>query len=178
MKKIIGILVLLLSGSVLAVSYTDTANIINTKEVYKTVQVKKPYQYCREVAVRQNYRGDGSATNELIGGILGGVIGNQFGKGSGKDIATIAGALLGASIANDDEIAKFKRQNTQGVRTQEVCEMRYQYEPEERFNHYLVTYRYKGVEHSYRSNYKPKSKKINVRVSVHVAPDNGNYQRR
>jgi uncharacterized protein YcfJ len=44
-----------------------------------------------------------SATNEIFGGILGGAIGNQFGGGSGKKVMTVAGALLGASIANDNE---------------------------------------------------------------------------
>ena len=36
------------------------------------------------------------------GAIIGGAIGNQFGSGSGRDIATILGALIGASIADDN----------------------------------------------------------------------------
>lgn len=35
------------------------------------------------------------------GALVGGVIGNQFGGGSGKDIATILGAIIGGSIANN-----------------------------------------------------------------------------
>jgi len=34
------------------------------------------------------------------GALLGGAIGNQFGSGSGRDVATILGAVLGASAAN------------------------------------------------------------------------------
>jgi outer membrane lipoprotein SlyB len=35
------------------------------------------------------------------GALLGGAIGNQFGSGSGRDVATILGALLGASAASN-----------------------------------------------------------------------------
>lgn len=35
------------------------------------------------------------------GALVGGAIGNQFGRGSGRDIATILGALIGGSMAND-----------------------------------------------------------------------------
>jgi len=35
------------------------------------------------------------------GALIGGVIGNQFGGGNGKDVATILGAVIGGSIANN-----------------------------------------------------------------------------
>ncbi len=35
------------------------------------------------------------------GALIGGVIGNQFGGGSGKDVATILGAIIGGSMANN-----------------------------------------------------------------------------
>ncbi|MGL1959196.1 MAG: glycine zipper 2TM domain-containing protein [Colwellia sp.] len=35
------------------------------------------------------------------GALIGGAIGNQFGDGSGRDVATILGAILGGSIANN-----------------------------------------------------------------------------
>ncbi len=35
------------------------------------------------------------------GALIGGVIGNQFGGGSGKEVATILGAMIGGSIANN-----------------------------------------------------------------------------
>jgi outer membrane lipoprotein SlyB len=35
------------------------------------------------------------------GALMGGVIGNQFGGGSGRDVATILGAIIGGSMAND-----------------------------------------------------------------------------
>tara|TARA_R110001583_G_scaffold182779_1_gene340913 strand:- start:20792 stop:21268 length:477 start_codon:yes stop_codon:yes gene_type:complete len=36
------------------------------------------------------------------GALVGGVIGNQFGGGSGRDVATILGAIIGGSIANNN----------------------------------------------------------------------------
>jgi len=35
------------------------------------------------------------------GALVGGVIGNQFGGGSGRDVATILGAIVGSSMANN-----------------------------------------------------------------------------
>ncbi|AOW78652.1 hypothetical protein A3Q34_18500 [Colwellia sp. PAMC 20917] len=35
------------------------------------------------------------------GALIGGAIGNQFGSGSGRDVATVLGALLGGSMANN-----------------------------------------------------------------------------
>lgn len=35
------------------------------------------------------------------GALIGGIIGHQFGDGSGRDVATILGAILGGSIANN-----------------------------------------------------------------------------
>jgi uncharacterized protein YcfJ len=46
--------------------------------------IKQPYQDCYTKEFRQRVSGDGSATNEIFGGILGGAIGNQFGGGSSR----------------------------------------------------------------------------------------------
>jgi uncharacterized protein YcfJ len=83
---------------------------------------------------RQRVSGDGSATNEIFGGILGGAIGNQFGGGSGKKIMTAAGALLGASIANDNERVGYK------VVSKKICDTKYHYSSEKRFSHGNKTY--------------------------------------
>ena len=72
---------------------------------YKTVVKQSPYEV--EVCKRVHQgTGDGSATNEIIGAIFGGAIGNQFGEGDGKDAMTLAGIILGASLAHDDELAQ------------------------------------------------------------------------
>jgi uncharacterized protein YcfJ len=46
-------------------------------------------------------------------------MGNQFGGGSGKKVMTVAGALLGASIANDNERVGYKVVNKQ------ICDTKY-----------------------------------------------------
>jgi uncharacterized protein YcfJ len=57
----------------------------------KTPSIAREWD-CYTKEFRQRVSGDGSATNEIFGGILGGAIGNQFGGGSGKKIMTAAGA--------------------------------------------------------------------------------------
>lgn len=178
MKKILLPLALLFSSSAMAIGYSDSAKIVSSSEIYKNIQMQRPYQYCYEVVTNPETHGDGSATNELFGGILGGVIGNQFGSGSGKDIATVAGALLGASIANDGEKVQNSANNTSHATTRQVCETRYRYETQKKFSHYLVKYNYKGIEHSYETRTKPSGNTINVRVLVRVAPENGRVYRR
>ncbi len=174
-KIILTPVLLALSTMASAAGYTDVADVISSKAVYKNVQVQEPYQYCYETQVNQRGgRGNGSATNEILGGILGGVIGNQFGGGSGKKIATVAGTLLGASIANDLEKSNY-RQGYKG-QTKQVCETRYRLENAERFSHYLVRYSYKGVEGTYESNHEPRSKKINVRINISVDAQRGMYR--
>jgi len=42
------------------------------------------------------------------GALIGGAIGNQFGGGSGRDVATVLGALLGGSLANNKH-PKYRR---------------------------------------------------------------------
>ena len=85
-------------------SFIDSATVVSVDKVYKQVRVEEPYQECYIKETVQN-NGDGSATNEIIGGVIGGAIGNKLGKGDGNDIMTLAGILMGASIANDAEKA-------------------------------------------------------------------------
>ena len=109
MKKLIAIFTVALSMSAIAGSYTVDTGIQGLNAVvldhYNGVVKQVPYdvEVCKQV--RQG-TGNGSATNEIIGAIFGGAIGNQFGEGDGKDAMTLAGILLGASLAHDDELAQ------------------------------------------------------------------------
>ncbi len=109
-KKLIAMFVAIItSTSILANTYTVDTGINSLNAVvldhYKTVVKQSPYEVevCNQV--RQG-TGDGSATNEIIGGIIGGAIGNKFGEGDGKDAMTLAGIFLGASLAHDDQLAQ------------------------------------------------------------------------
>lgn len=162
-KQLLLSLPLLLSAQLsLAGSYTDSATVTSVDKIYKTHTIREPYQDCY---IKESYQGDddGSATNEIVGGLFGGLIGNQFGSGSGKDAMTVAGALLGASIAHDDEIAKAK---TGRVVSREVCETRYRTESQERLSHYRVEYEYDDYTFTYTTKNKPYGSSIKVNVEV------------
>ena len=143
-------------------SYTDTATMTSVDKVYRDHTIREPYQDCY---IKEFYQGngDGSATNEIIGGIFGGLIGNQFGKGSGKDAATIAGTLLGASLAHDDELAQAK---TGRVVSKEVCETKYRTSSNKRLSHYRVEYEYDGRTFTYTTKNRPYADTVKVRVEV------------
>jgi uncharacterized protein YcfJ len=76
---------------------------------------------------------------------------------------TVAGALLGASIAHDDEIAKAK---TGRVVSREVCETKYRTESQERLSHYRVEYEYDDRTFTYTTKNKPYGSSIKVNVEV------------
>ena len=146
-----------------AASFIDSATVVSVDKVYKQVRVEEPYQECYIKETVQN-NGDGSATNEIIGGVIGGAIGNQFGDGSGKDIMTLAGILMGASIANDAEKAAANGKQT--IVSQEVCEKKVRQKIEKRLSHYKVTVDYNGTEVSFSSKRRPYDDVIKVEVSV------------
>jgi len=160
--KLLFVPVFLASTLSFAGSYSDTATIVSVDKVYKEHTIREPYQDCY---IKEFYQGsgDGSATNEIMGGLLGGLVGNQFGKGDGKDAMTVAGALLGASLAHDDEVAK---SNTGNVVTKEVCETRYRTSTKNYLKHYKVKYEYDGRMFTYTTKSKPSTDTIKVRVNV------------
>jgi uncharacterized protein YcfJ len=144
-------------------SFIDSASVVSVDKVYKQVRVEEPYQECYiKETVRNN--GDGSATNEIIGGVIGGAIGNKLGKGDGNDIMTLAGILMGASIANDAEKAAANGKQT--IISQEICEKKVRQKIEKRLSHYKVTVDYNGKEVSFSSKRRPYDDVIKVEVSV------------
>lgn len=141
-------------------SWSDEAKVLSVDKKYRDHTIRTPYQDCYIQEYYDRGDGDGSATNELFGGIVGGAIGNKFGKGSGRDALTVAGALLGASIANDNE------RTGESIKTKEVCRTKYRTETESRLSHYQVEYEYQGRTFSYKSNRHPKGDTLQVRVNV------------
>ena len=118
---------------------TDTAVVFDH---YKNVIQQTPYrvEVCQD---RVQHSGDGSATNELVGALFGGAIGNSFGKGDGKDAMTLFGALMGASLAHDDELAKGP------TRTVTVCdiETRYEESVSKAYSHSTISFTAKGKQY-------------------------------
>jgi|TARA_B110000037_G_scaffold155187_1_gene174999 uncharacterized protein YcfJ len=141
MKKLIALFTIALSTTTMASNpySTDTAVVFDH---YKNVIQQTPYrvEVCQD---RVQHSGDGSATNELVGALFGGAIGNSFGKGDGKDAMTLFGALMGASLAHDDQIAKGP------TRTVTVCdiETRYEESVSKAYSHSTISFTAKGKQY-------------------------------
>ena len=163
LKSIVVISFFITSQLAFAGSFVDSATVTSVEKVYKQYRVDEPYQDCYIKETIQN-SGDGSATNEIIGGIIGGAIGNQFGDGDGKEVLTLAGILMGASIANDAE--KAAANGTQTVVSQEVCENKVRQKIEKRLSHYKVTVDYEGREVSFSTKKRPYDDVIKVEVTI------------
>lgn len=164
MKKLLTISLLALSTATLA--FTDKAEVLNVEEVFKAKIYQTPYEECwsEDIPV-YSQQADNSYTEEIFGGILGGVIGNQLGGGRGNKAMTVAGTLLGASIANDSS----KTSGTKVVSYKQVrqCETRYKQERKEVVDYYMVSAKYNGREFSFKADTMPGSF-----VTVSVAPVN------
>ena len=164
-KSLLLISLFLGTQQVIAGSYVDYATVISVEKVYKQYRTEEPYQECYIQETLQN-TGDGSATNEIIGAILGGAIGNKLAEDSsdsGKDVMTLAGIVLGASMANDAEKAN---STGQVVVSQEVCESKVRTSFEKRLSHYLVYVDYEGRDLSFSSKKRPYDDVIKVIVTV------------
>ena len=163
LKSLIIMSFILASQLTFAGSFVDSATVTSVEKVFKQYRVDEPYQECYIKETIQN-NGDGSATNEIIGGIIGGAIGNQFGEGDGKEVMTLAGILMGASIASDAE--KAAANGTQKVVSQEVCENKVRQTIEKRLSHYKVTVDYNGREVSFSTKRRPYDDIIKIEVTV------------
>jgi uncharacterized protein YcfJ len=162
-KSLVLISLFLGTQLVIAGSYTDYATVTSIEKVYKQYMVEEPYEECYIKETLQKNTGDGSATNEIMGAILGGAIGNQFGDGEGKEVMTLAGIVLGASMANDAEKAN---STGQVVVSQEVCETKVKKSIERRLSHYLINISYEGRDLSFTSKRRPYDDVIKVKVTV------------
>ena len=141
MKKLIALFTIAVSTATMAATPIDSGVVTDT---YKTIIKQIPYrvEVCQD---RVQPAGDGSATNELVGALFGGAIGNSFGKGDGKDAMTLFGALMGASIAHDEEL-----KNNPGTKTVTVCDVQTRYEEStsKAYSHSTITFSSNGRKYS------------------------------
>ena len=133
----------------------DQARVTHVEPIVETVQVAEPYEECRFENTRYPRGRHASATPMIIGGIFGGLLGNQIGRGNGNTAATIAGVVLGSSIAHDLDASNHRRGGY--GRPAEICETRYSYHYEEQIVGYHVTYYYRGRTYHTRSDRHPGS---------------------
>jgi uncharacterized protein YcfJ len=141
------------------VSY-EQARVLNSTPIYESVRIPSSREVCWDEEV--TYRQRRSPTSGLVGGLIGGAIGHQFGGGRGKDAMTVAGALIGASIANDAARKKHRGQYTQ---LEQRCRTTQEYYDEERVTGYRVQYEYNGQVYTTRTDNQP-GEFLDLRVSV------------
>ena len=136
------------------------ARVLSATPIYETVRIPSSREVCWDEEV--TYQRRRSPTSALLGGVIGGAIGHQFGNGHGKDAMTVAGALIGASVAND---AARKKANGQYTQLEQRCRTTQEYYDEERVTGYRVQYEYNGQVYDTRMDNEP-GEYLDLRVSV------------
>lgn len=149
--------------------YLDYAKVVGVDPIVEVVRVEDPREVCwTENVTYTRPRGNPSVTPEILGVIIGGVVGNQFGRGRGKDLATVAGAALGGTIAHDRKLSRHGSGYDTYTEPVQRCETRSDYYEEERIVGYDVAYRYNGKVYHTRMDRDP-GDTIRVQVGVSVA---------
>ncbi len=164
MNKWIATGLILVSTSSLA--FTDEARVLSVEEVFKTKIYQTPYEECwsEDIPV-YSQQTNNSYTDEIVGGILGGVIGNQLGGGRGNKAMTVAGTLLGASIANDGKSPSSGK--VVSYKQVQHCETRYKQERRESIDYYVIKAKYNDREFTFKSSSRP-----GATVDVSISPVN------
>ncbi|MDG2088824.1 MAG: glycine zipper 2TM domain-containing protein [Arenicellaceae bacterium] len=149
----------------------DYAKVVRVNPVIESVRISEPVEKCwvESQPVHNSYSNNGynSSTPNIVGAIIGGVIGNQFGSGRGKGLATIAGAVLGGSVANDVKHKNRYNRSVSSSRNVERCGVTQQQHREERIVAYDVSYRYNGGVYHTQMDHPPGDE---IKVAVNVVP--------
>jgi len=148
----------------------DYARVLSAEPVVRYVTVRTPVKECWEETeyYTVDHRPAHVGGKTILGAIIGGVVGHQFGGGSGKDVATIAGSLIGASVANDAAHRNARYGSKEYSRPVTRCETSYQSHEEERIDGYRVIYSYHGQKYSTRMPNDP-GKRLRIRVDIRPA---------
>lgn len=146
------------------------AKVVRAEPIYRDVRVREPRQVCHEEPVTERVveRGHANPGAVLFGAMVGGVIGHQFGGGHGQDVATAAGAMIGANHAarHSYEHGRVVERTVYETRCEQVRHVRH----ERRIDGYDVTYKYRGrLYHTYTEDH-PGSR-IRIRVDVAAYDD-------
>lgn len=148
----------------------DYARVLSAEPIVRYVTVRTPVKECWEET--ENYTVDHHPAHvggkTILGAIIGGVVGHQFGGGRGKDVATIAGSLIGASVANDAAHRNAGYGRKEYSRPVTRCETSYRSHEEERVDGYRVIYSYHGQKYSTRMPNDP-GKRLRIRVDIRPA---------
>lgn len=156
-----------LPATAAAAGHDTWAQVLQADPVRQQVRIPVETRECRDVEVYRTAVKQRSTTPMILGAIIGGVVGNQFGGGSGRDLMTMAGATLGASVAADHQR---QQQAARAHPTLERrCELRTDWQVEERIVGWDVTYEIDGRIYQARVT-EPPTDRIRVRLEAHPVP--------
>lgn len=164
--SILGLCLLLVSGTALAQSSYDTVAVISAQPVYQLTRIETPRERCVEEHVVIERRGQqASGTPIIVSTIIGGALGNAVGNNkSSRRVGAVLGAVLGNSVGRD--IARQSQSSdTRDYQTVERCETVFVSHEEERLLGYDVIYQFNGQQYSVRTEQDPGSQ-MKVRVEV------------
>jgi len=144
------------------------ADVVDVTPIVESVEIPVDERVCWNEKVYHDHPRRVSGTPSILGSIIGGLIGNQFGGGHGNDLATVAGVILGGSVARDIQYQNQRERSYVG--TERRCETERSWRSEERVVAYEVSYEYNG-EIYYTRMAKAPGERIKVRVSVSPVDD-------
>jgi uncharacterized protein YcfJ len=137
MRVAVPLLLGALAAPAFASDYTDSAPVISSVPIYRTVV--EPQQQCWTESVTR-YEEHRTAGGVILGGITGGLIGNTIGRGNGRAASTVVGAMIGAVVG--DHIAN--RDNTPVAVTRPMQRCQTVENQRQVVTGYQVTYNYNG----------------------------------
>ncbi|MDB2484598.1 glycine zipper domain-containing protein [Gammaproteobacteria bacterium] len=164
--SILGLCLLVVSGTALAQSSYESVAVISAQPVYQLTRIETPQERCveeRVVIERRNQQASGTPiiVSTIIGGALGNAVGNNK---SSRRVGAVLGAVLGNSVGRD--IAhQSQSSDTREYQTVERCETVFVSHEEERLLGYDVIYEFNGQQYSVRTEQDPGSQ-MKVRVEV------------
>ena len=164
--SILGLCLLVVSGTALAQSSYESVAVISARPVYQLTRIETPQERCveeRVVIERRNQQASGTPiiVSTIIGGALGNAVGNNK---SSRRVGAVLGAVLGNSVGRD--IARQSQSSdTREYQTVERCETVFVSHEEERLLGYDVIYQFNGQQYSVRTEQDPGSQ-MKVRVEV------------
>ena len=164
--SILGLCLLVVSGTALAQSSYESVAVISAQPVYQLTRIETPQERCveeRVVIERRNQQASGTPiiVSTIIGGALGNAVGNNK---SSTRVGAVLGAVLGNSVGRD--IARQSQSSdTREYQTVERCETVFVSHEEERLLGYDVIYQFNGQQYSVRTEQDPGSQ-MKVRVEV------------
>ena len=120
---------------------TSDASMASVTDHYKFVVQQQPYnvEVCKQVRQQNTYNnGYTSSTDQLVGAVIGGAIGSEMGQGRGNDAMTLFGALIGASMAKDQQ--QLQQQHSYSYVTVCNVETRYKETSAKVYSHSTITF--------------------------------------